>query len=162
MIAIEEMERELLSNFFELEGLGITSDECIGNNNFLEYFKKYSDQVSFENGYVTAPSPLKTTVQNITDNYSTALKRLMNLYIHLEQNTTKKGWYSKTLKQYEDKTSLNEWKIRLLASLGRTICHTQACGNLTSKNRCVLYLTPPRNAKDNSPSTTSPIKENHS
>ncbi|XGW12069.1 hypothetical protein V3C99_013053 [Haemonchus contortus] len=162
MTVIEETERELLSKLFELEGLRITADECTGNNNFLEYYKNYSDQVSFENGYVIAPFPLKSTVQNLADNYSTALKRLMNLYTHLEKSTTQKEWYSKTLKQYEEDDVIERVEGKAPGSVGVYYMQPHACGDLTSQNHCVSCLTPPRNAKDNSPSMTSPTKENHS
>uniref|UniRef100_A0A0N4WJ86 Reverse transcriptase domain-containing protein n=1 Tax=Haemonchus placei TaxID=6290 RepID=A0A0N4WJ86_HAEPC len=117
MTVIEETERELLSKLFELEGLGITSDEYAGNNNFLEYYKKYSDQVSFENGYVTAPYPLKSTVQNLADNYGTALKRLMNLYTHLGKSNIQKEW-SKTLNQYEDDDVIERVEGKAPGSVG--------------------------------------------
>ncbi|XGW01565.1 hypothetical protein V3C99_014021 [Haemonchus contortus] len=101
MSAVEETEREMLSKFFELEGLGISPEEYIGNETFLSYFKNYSKQVSFENGYITAPFPLKSTVQDLADNYGTALRQLMSLQLYLQKNSSQKEWYCKILEQYE-------------------------------------------------------------
>nr|CDJ85511.1 reverse transcriptase [Haemonchus contortus] len=96
-----EPENEMLTKLFELEGLGIAPENDEENKDLLPYFNKYSKQMSFDGGFVTAPFPLKDNVIDLADNYSSAIKRLASLHRQLENNLEQKKWYVKILTQYE-------------------------------------------------------------
>ncbi|EYB96852.1 hypothetical protein Y032_0146g2534 [Ancylostoma ceylanicum] len=87
---IQQSESELLNNIFELKGMGISANEYKGNDDVIDYFKTYSEQVFIKNGYITAPFPLKNNITDSADNYATAFKRLVNLHEHLQANPLQK------------------------------------------------------------------------
>ncbi|XGW22649.1 hypothetical protein V3C99_005119 [Haemonchus contortus] len=96
-----EPENEMLTKLFELEGLGIAPENDEENKDLLPYFNKYSKQMSFDGGFVTAPFLLKDNVIDLADNYSSAIKRLASLHRQPENNLEQKKWYVKILTQYE-------------------------------------------------------------
>ncbi|XGW34158.1 hypothetical protein V3C99_018178 [Haemonchus contortus] len=48
----ESSESQMLEELFELEGLGISSDDCASDDKVQQYFEDYSNSISFDNGYV--------------------------------------------------------------------------------------------------------------
>ncbi|KAK6750546.1 hypothetical protein RB195_002489 [Necator americanus] len=96
----EQNESEILQKLFELDGLGISSEECTKNENTFEYFKSYSKSISFENGVVTVPFPLKDNVIDLTDNYGIAYRRLISLQRQLSNNIHQREWYNKIMNDY--------------------------------------------------------------
>ncbi|KAK6761333.1 hypothetical protein RB195_022408 [Necator americanus] len=96
----EQNESEILQKLFELDGLGISSEECTKNENTFEYFKSYSKTMSFENGVVTVPFPLKDNVIDLTDNYGIAYRRLISLQRQLSNNIHQREWYNKIMNDY--------------------------------------------------------------
>lgn len=117
-LSTNNTESEMLNRLFELEGIGISSDENEENDELLTYYKNYSKQISFENGYATAPFPLKTNVCNLADNYSIAIRRLLSLHRHLEKNFLQKEWYCKILHQYEKDAIIEKVKLDVSDSVG--------------------------------------------
>ncbi|XGW34163.1 hypothetical protein V3C99_018183 [Haemonchus contortus] len=98
----EGSESQMLEKLFELEGLGISSDDCASDDKVQQYFENYSNSISFDNGYVTAPFPLKCNVAQLEDNYSVAIKRLASLQNQLKMHSDQAFWYSKILNDYEN------------------------------------------------------------
>ncbi|KAK6742872.1 hypothetical protein RB195_010249 [Necator americanus] len=96
----EQNESEILQKLFELDGLGISSEECTKNENTFEYFKSYSKSISFENGVVTVPFPLKDNVIDLADNYGIAYRRLISLQRQLSNNIHQREWYNKIMNDY--------------------------------------------------------------
>ncbi|EYC34853.1 hypothetical protein Y032_1341g3835 [Ancylostoma ceylanicum] len=98
----EKSEKELLQKIFELEGLGITPDECREDDKALEYLEQYSKKISFKHGYVTAPFPLKENISELEDNYTVAIRRLESLQKTLQLNPEQAKWYCDILQKYEE------------------------------------------------------------
>ncbi|EYB89675.1 hypothetical protein Y032_0229g2928 [Ancylostoma ceylanicum] len=82
-----ETEHELLQKIFELDGLGITPEECQTDEKVHKYFEKYSKMISFENNVIKAPFPLKDNIAELDQNYSVAIKRLASLQLALRNNS---------------------------------------------------------------------------
>lgn len=97
---VPNTESEMLHKMFELEGLGISSGEERKNDEILEYFEEYSKQISFLNGHITAPFPLKSNHLELSDNYAVAIKRVISLHTHLNANPKQKHLYCKTISDY--------------------------------------------------------------
>uniref|UniRef100_A0A0N4W2W1 Reverse transcriptase domain-containing protein n=1 Tax=Haemonchus placei TaxID=6290 RepID=A0A0N4W2W1_HAEPC len=102
MTAIDETEHDLLTKLFELEGIGISPNESAESSQVVEYYKEYSEKISFENGVVTTPFPLTPEVADLADNYPSAVKRSISLHRQLECNPVQKRWYWKIMEQYEN------------------------------------------------------------
>ncbi|KAK6762531.1 hypothetical protein RB195_023306 [Necator americanus] len=93
-------EADILQKIFELEGLGISSNEFSNDEKTFEYFEKYSRTISFKNSFVTAPFPLKDNAIDISDNYAMAYRRLEFLQRQLVTNKEQRSWYSKIFNDY--------------------------------------------------------------
>ncbi|XGW10254.1 hypothetical protein V3C99_012050 [Haemonchus contortus] len=103
---IEPSEQEMLQKMFELDGLGITEDECHKDDKIYNYLDQYSKLVSFKNGHITAPFPLKESISELEDNYSVAVRRLESLQKTLQQNPEQRGWYCKILQKYVEENTI--------------------------------------------------------
>ncbi|EYC20178.1 hypothetical protein Y032_0022g495 [Ancylostoma ceylanicum] len=55
----------MLEKMFELDGLGISTNELQKDDSVQKYFEQYKKSISFENGYVTAPFPLKDNIVDL-------------------------------------------------------------------------------------------------
>lgn len=97
----ENSEQEILQKMFELDGLGISSEECQKNEKALEYLSEYSRKISFSGGFITAPFPLKDNITQLENNYGVAIRRLESLQISLQKNPEQRLWYTEILKKYE-------------------------------------------------------------
>uniref|UniRef100_A0A7I4YVV2 DUF1758 domain-containing protein n=1 Tax=Haemonchus contortus TaxID=6289 RepID=A0A7I4YVV2_HAECO len=85
---IEPSEKELLQKMFELEGFGISSEESQPDEKVYRYLESYSKKISFDNGHITAPFPLKENITELEDSYSIAIRRLepSKLYCNTQNN----------------------------------------------------------------------------
>ncbi|VDL79031.1 unnamed protein product [Nippostrongylus brasiliensis] len=101
MTAVTDLsENEMLKNLFELEGLGISSEENSQDEKANNYLEQYAKSISFESGYVVAPFPLKENVADLSDNYPVAARRLMALQVQLSTNSELRSWYCKIINDY--------------------------------------------------------------
>ncbi|WKY10634.1 hypothetical protein Q1695_002749 [Nippostrongylus brasiliensis] len=101
MTAVTDLsENEMLKNLFELEGLGISSEENSQDEKANNYLKQYAKSISFESGYVVAPFPLKENVADLSDNCPVAARRLMALQVQLSTNSELRSWYCKIINDY--------------------------------------------------------------
>lgn len=96
----EDSEQEMLKKMFELDGLGISEEECIKDDKIYEYLDQYSKKISFKNGCIIAPFPLKDNVTELEDNYSIAIRRLESLLRTLQRNPEQQKWYCNILQKY--------------------------------------------------------------
>ena len=69
-LVYEQNESEILRKMFELDGLGISAEECTKDEDIFEYFETYSKSISFKNGVVTVPFPLKDNILDLAGNYA--------------------------------------------------------------------------------------------
>ncbi|EYB90298.1 hypothetical protein Y032_0221g2542 [Ancylostoma ceylanicum] len=95
-------EEELLQKIFEIDGLGITQNECQGDEKAQKYFEEYSQKISSENSVITAPFPLKENVTELEDKYSVAIGRLESLQVALQNNPEQLIWYKSLVQKYAD------------------------------------------------------------
>lgn len=98
---LEISDSDNIQRMFELESLGIEPMENTKDDSAFKYFEEYSSLITFANGYITAPFPLKDSVSDLSDNYGVAVKRLAALQKQLQANTAQQQWYSKILSDYE-------------------------------------------------------------
>lgn len=82
----EQEESDLLQNIFEPDSLGISQEECAKDGNAFEYLQSYTKSISFENGIVTVPFPLKDNILDLVDNYPVAHHRPLSLQKQLCNN----------------------------------------------------------------------------
>ncbi|KAL6731461.1 hypothetical protein Aduo_002327 [Ancylostoma duodenale] len=92
-------EHEALQKMYELEGLGTYPEED-GQDDKTNYFIEYSKRISYQNGQITAPFPLKDNVGDLNDNYPMAIKRLTALQAQLKNNDQLQLWYCKIFDDY--------------------------------------------------------------
>ncbi|KAK6763154.1 hypothetical protein RB195_023750 [Necator americanus] len=58
----ENSEQEILRKMFELEGLGISAQDCQKDDMIHKYLDEYSKKISFEQGRIIAPFPSKENI----------------------------------------------------------------------------------------------------
>ncbi|KAK6729048.1 hypothetical protein RB195_006229 [Necator americanus] len=76
----ENSEQEILKKkMFELEGLGISAQECQKDDMIHKYLDEYSKRISFEQGRIIASFPLKENISELENNYAVAIRRLESL-----------------------------------------------------------------------------------
>ncbi|KAL6738254.1 hypothetical protein Aduo_011821 [Ancylostoma duodenale] len=100
MVVSEGKESEILQNIFELDGLGISSDEYKEDESVVDYLEKYSRTISFKDGIVTAPFPLKDNIIDLASNFPVALHRIASLLAQLKTNKEQRHWYCKIIDDY--------------------------------------------------------------
>ncbi|XGW34218.1 hypothetical protein V3C99_018218, partial [Haemonchus contortus] len=105
----EQSEQTMLRKMFELEGLGITEEECHNDDRIHKYLEQYSKTILFENGHVKAPFPLKENVVQLEDNYSVAIRRLESLQHTLQQSSDQRKWYSQIIGKYVDEGTIESF-----------------------------------------------------
>lgn len=96
----EHSEEDMLRQIFELDGLGISEEECQKDDKAFEYLEKYSKMISYENQYITAPFPLKDNIGQLEDNFTIAIRRLESLQKTLQHNAEQRNWYCKIIQKY--------------------------------------------------------------
>uniref|UniRef100_A0A7I5E7M6 Peptidase A2 domain-containing protein n=1 Tax=Haemonchus contortus TaxID=6289 RepID=A0A7I5E7M6_HAECO len=98
---ISEIKQEL-RDMYELEGMGISTDEYNNDDTAYNYMDSFSKQITTENGTIAAPFPLKDNIVDLENNYGVAASRLNALFKFHRVHELQKQWYIKILREYEN------------------------------------------------------------
>lgn len=92
--------KQELRDMYELEGMGISTDEYKTNDTAYDYKKSFENRITIEGGAITTPFPLKDNVVDLKNNYSVAASRINALYKFHRSLHDQKLWYSKIIEEY--------------------------------------------------------------
>uniref|UniRef100_A0A7I4Z4F9 Reverse transcriptase domain-containing protein n=1 Tax=Haemonchus contortus TaxID=6289 RepID=A0A7I4Z4F9_HAECO len=104
---ISEIKQEL-RDMYELEGMGISTDEYNNDDTAYNYMDSFSKHITTENGTITAPFPLKDNIVDLENNYGVAASGLNALFKFHRAYKLQRQWYIKMLKECEDTTLLKK------------------------------------------------------
>ncbi|KAK6762832.1 hypothetical protein RB195_023511 [Necator americanus] len=83
--------KQELREMYELEGMGISTDEYRKDDTAYDYLNCYAKRIMIEDGRIVAPLPLKDNVVELDSNFKVAISRLHSLFkfhvSHPEQRT---------------------------------------------------------------------------
>lgn len=109
---------DMIRAMFELESLGISTNEGLQEDETYSYLAKYGKSIKFEDNRVTAPFPIKENITELTNNRNMAMKRLIAQVKHLNAHQVQKRWYEKTIQQYLQDDVIEEVREPVPDSLG--------------------------------------------
>ncbi|WKX90956.1 hypothetical protein Q1695_009641 [Nippostrongylus brasiliensis] len=145
--------KQELREMYELEGMGISTDEYQKNDTAYDYMNSYAKRITFKDGEITAPLPLKDNVVELDDNFKVAASRLNALLKfhkgHPTQN--KKSGMRKYSKTTKTTTSLKKshHQNEVPVSQPHITCHDQVCGGVKNLHLSGLCSTPPQRHMEN-------------
>ena len=111
MLCIENVSDSALRNFWDLESVGIRTDDAVFNRSFPDpVLKKFSETIKFDNGRYEVALPWKSSAakENIINNERLARKRLEGLNRKFEKDPNLREQYDAVFQGYEQEGIIEE------------------------------------------------------
>ncbi|KAK6755881.1 hypothetical protein RB195_014336 [Necator americanus] len=100
--------KQELRQMYELEGMGISTDEYRKDDTAYDYLDSYAKRIMIEDGRIVAPLPLKDNVVELDSNFKVAVSRLRSLFKFHVSHPEQRTWYIKILDEYKSNDVIEE------------------------------------------------------